>query len=81
MVTPKPHWNLFLRWLRKVQRTSESGSGSSFFSNVAPTIQLLSSEPEGGAGAGGSRLDKEKPPGVKTAGGTTGDQVCSATTK
>lgn len=31
-----------------MQRTRESGKGSSFFSNVAPTIQLLSSEPERG---------------------------------
>ncbi|TNN44446.1 hypothetical protein EYF80_045334 [Liparis tanakae] len=47
MVTPKPHWNLFFWWLRKVQSTRESGSGSSFFSSVAPTTQLLSTEPGG----------------------------------
>lgn len=45
MVTPNPHWNLFLRWLRKEQSAKDSGSGSSFFSNVAPTTQLLSIDP------------------------------------
>uniref|UniRef100_A0A0E9VHI4 Uncharacterized protein n=1 Tax=Anguilla anguilla TaxID=7936 RepID=A0A0E9VHI4_ANGAN len=42
---PKPHWNLFLRWLRKAPRASERGRGISFFSRVAPTAQLLSKEP------------------------------------
>lgn len=46
MVTPKPHWNLFLRWLRKAPKASDRGRGSSFFSSVAPTTQLLSKEPE-----------------------------------
>lgn len=45
MVRPKPHRNLFLRWLRKAQRDSVSGRGGSFFSSVAPTIQLLFTEP------------------------------------
>ncbi len=46
MVMPKPHWNLFLRWLRKAPKASDRGRGTSFFSNVAPTTQLLSKEPE-----------------------------------
>lgn len=62
MVRPKPHWNLFLRWFRKAPMASVRGSGSSFFSNAAPTIQLLSTEPAadsrvsgtGGAGAQGT---------------------------
>lgn len=45
MVTPKPHWNLFLRWLSKEQSARDRGRGSSFFSSVAPTTQLLSTEP------------------------------------
>lgn len=48
MVMPKPHWNLFLRWLRKAPRANDRGRGISFFSSVAPTTQLLSKEPEGG---------------------------------
>lgn len=46
MVMPKPHWNLFLRWLRKAPKASDRGRGTSFFSSVAPTTQLLSKEPE-----------------------------------
>lgn len=45
MVTPNPHWNLFLRWLRKEQSAKDRGRGKSFFSSVAPTTQLLSIEP------------------------------------
>lgn len=47
MVRPKPHRNLFLRWFRKAQRDSVRGKGGSFFSSVAPTIQLLFTEPVG----------------------------------
>lgn len=47
MVRPKPHKNLFLRWFRKAQRDSVRGRGGSFFSSVAPTIQLLFTEPVG----------------------------------
>lgn len=47
MVRPKPHRNLFLRWFRKAQRDSVRGRGGSFFSSVAPTIQLLFTEPVG----------------------------------
>lgn len=47
MVRPKPHRNLFLRWFRKAQRDSVRGKGGSFFSSVAPTIQLLFTEPAG----------------------------------
>lgn len=45
MVMPKPHWNLFLRWLRKAPKANDRGRGTSFFSSVAPTTQLLSKEP------------------------------------
>lgn len=45
MVIPKPHWNLFLRWLRKAPKARVRGSGTSFFSRVAPTTQLLSTVP------------------------------------
>lgn len=57
MVRPKPHRNLFLRWFRKAQRDSVRGKGGSFFSSVAPTIQLLFTEPVGqewGRDLGGS---------------------------
>lgn len=47
MVRPKPHRNLFLRWFRKAQSDSVRGKGGSFFSSVAPTIQLLFTEPVG----------------------------------
>lgn len=50
MVRPKPHRNLFLRWFRKAQRDSVRGKGGSFFSSVAPTIQLLFTEPVGQSG-------------------------------
>lgn len=50
MVRPKPHRNLFLRWFRKAQRDSVRGRGGSFFSSVAPTIQLLFTEPVGQEG-------------------------------
>lgn len=52
MVTLNPHWNLFLRWLRKEHSTNDSGRGSSFFSRFAPTTQLLSIEPGGREGEG-----------------------------
>jgi len=42
---PNPHWNWFFLWLRKAQRARDRGRGSSFFSSVAPTTQLLSKEP------------------------------------
>ncbi|TNN89197.1 hypothetical protein EYF80_000485 [Liparis tanakae] len=58
MVTPKPHWNLFLRWLRNAPRASVSGSGSSFFSSVAPTTQLLSTVPGGEQGGDHSFLPR-----------------------
>lgn len=47
MVRPKPHRNLFLRWFRKALRDNVRGKGGSFFSSVAPTIQLLFTEPAG----------------------------------